>query len=326
MMRAAWYDRQGPAADVLRVGELPAPEPAPGEVRVRLRFSGINPGDTKKRVDRFGLGMSFPRVVPHSDGSGVVERVGDGLDAGRVGQRVWVYGAQSYRPFGTAAQLTAVPAEQAVPLPEGVSDEVGACLGIPGITAHRAVFADGAVTGTTVLVHGVLGGVGALAAQLARWGGAEVVGTVRRSSDIDAVDPNVATHVVALDRPDPAGRIRAHARDGVDRVVEVAFSDNVELDAAVAANDAVIAAYGTREDRPELPFRPLLWANVTIRLLGSDDFPVAARRDAARALTAAAREGALSVPVGEPLPLDRIAEAHDRVDAGARERVLISLP
>jgi NADPH2:quinone reductase len=326
MMRAAWYDRQGPAAEVLRVGELPAPAPGPGEVRVRLRFSGINPGDTKKRGDRFGLGMPFARVVPHSDGSGVIESVGEGVDAGRLGQRVWVYGAQSYRPFGTAAQLTVVPAEQAVELPDEVGDEVGACLGIPGITAHRAVFGDGPVTGTTVLVHGALGGVGSLAAQLARWGGAEVIATVRRSTDIAAVDPAAATRVVALDQPDPAAQVRGHAPDGVDRVVEVAFSDNVDLDAAVAADNAVIAAYGTRDDRPAVPFRPLLWANVTIRLLGSDDFPVAAKREAASALTAAARDGALSIATGDPLPLERIAEAHDRVDAGARERVLISLP
>lgn len=325
-MRAAWYDQQGPAAEVLRVGDLPAPEPGPGEVRVRLHFSGINPGDTKKRIGRFGLGIPFPRVVPHSDGSGVIESVGEGVDAGRVGQRVWVYGAQSYRPFGTAAQVTAVPAEQAVELPEGVSDEVGACLGIPGITAHRAVFGDGPVTGTTVLVHGVLGGVSSLAAQLARWGGAQVIATVRRSSDIQAVDPTVATHVVALDHSDPAGQVRGHAPDGVDRVVEVAFSDNVDFDAAVAANNAVIAAYGTHEDRPAFPFRPMLWANVTIRLLGSDDFPVAAKREAASVLTTAAGDGALSISIGDPLPLDGIAEAHDRVDAGARERVLISLP
>src|SRR3954469_24338797 len=202
MMRAAWYDQQGPAADVLRVGDLPAPEPGPGEVRVRLHFSGINPGDTKKRIDRFGLGMPFPRVVPHSDGSGVIESAGEGVDAGRVGQRVWVYGAQSYRPFGTAAQLTVVPAEQAVELPDDVSDEVGACLGIPGITAHRAVFADGPVAGTTVLVQGVLGGVGALAAQLARWGGAEVIASVVRARDVDQVDTSVA-HAVALDGPEP---------------------------------------------------------------------------------------------------------------------------
>ena len=178
-MRAVWYDRQGPAADVLQVGELPDPRPGPGEVRVRVRLSGINPGDTKKRRGWLGSTMPFPRVVPHSDAAGVIDEVGAGVDPVRIGRRVWVFGAQSYRPFGTAAQWTVVPDALAVDLPDQVPDEVGACLGIPGITAHRAVFADGPVTGQTVLVQGVLGGVGALAAQLARWGGATVIGTVR---------------------------------------------------------------------------------------------------------------------------------------------------
>src|SRR3954447_6002136 len=165
------------------------PDPAPGEVRVRLALSGVNPGDTKKRGDWLGNRMPFPRVVPHSDGAGVVDAVGEGVDPSRVGERVWVYGAQSYRAFGTAAQYTVVPADLAVPLPDHLSDELGAALGIPGITAHRAVFADGPVDGKLVLVHGVLGGVGSLAAQLARWAGATVLATVRRSADLEHVDP-----------------------------------------------------------------------------------------------------------------------------------------
>src|SRR5438270_7159744 len=136
---------------------MAAPEPSPGEVRVRVALSGVNPGDTKKRGDWLGYGMPFPRIVPHSDGSGVIDAVGQGVDRSRIGQRVWVYGAQSYSAFGTAAELTVVPAEQAVQLPSELSAEIGACLGIPGITAHRAVFGDGAVAGKTVLVHGVLG-------------------------------------------------------------------------------------------------------------------------------------------------------------------------
>src|SRR6478672_5529771 len=135
-MLAAWYERPGPAAQVLEVGEMADPEPGPGEVRVRLTRSGINPGDTKKRGDWVGYGMPYPRVIPHSDGAGVLDAVGQDVDAARIGERVWVYGAQSYRPFGTAAQLTVVPAPQAVALPSNVSNEVGACLGIPGITAH----------------------------------------------------------------------------------------------------------------------------------------------------------------------------------------------
>jgi NADPH:quinone reductase len=174
-MIAAWYDRQGTAAEVLQVGELPAAEPGLGEVRVRLTVSGVNPGDIKKREGWLGSSMAFPRIVPHSDGAGVIEAVGPlarDVDPGRIGRRVWVYGAQSYRPFGTAAETTVVPAALAVDLPGHVSDETGACLGIPGITAHRAVFADGPVRGHTVLVNGVRGSVSSLAAQLARWAGA----------------------------------------------------------------------------------------------------------------------------------------------------------
>ncbi|MEA2217667.1 MAG: NADPH:quinone reductase [Solirubrobacteraceae bacterium] len=291
---------------------------------MRVAVSGVNPGDTKKRGDWVGSGMAFPRVVPHSDGAGMIEAVGGGVDPARVGQRVWVYGAQSYRPFGTAAQFTTVAAEQAPQLPEGVSDEIGACLGIPGITAHRAVFGDGPVAGKTILVHGVLGSVGSMAAQLARWGGATVIGTVRRGDDLERVGASVA-HAVALDAHEPAEAIRALAPDGVHRIVEVSLSDNADLDAAVAAADGVIAAYASRCDRPALPFWPMLFANLTIRLLGSDDFPRAAKRQAADDLTTAARDGALAIATGEPLPLDRIAEAHDRVDAGTRRRVLLAI-
>lgn len=325
-MRATWYDQQGPAAEVLDVGELPDPEPGPGEVRVRLRLSGVNPGDTKKRRGWLGSEMPFPRVVPHSDGAGTVDAVGHGVDPGRVGRRVWVFGAQSYRAGGTAAELTVVPDWTAVDLPDHVSDQLGACLGIPGITAHRCVFADGPVTGQTVLVQGVLGAVGSLASQLARWGGATVIGTVRRQQDLERVDPRVVHHAVSLDAADPAAAIRAEAPDGVDRVVEVSFAANADLDAAVVGLGAVVAAYATGQDRPSFPFWPMLFANVTIRLLGSDDFPVAAKEQAAADLTTAAAEGALAVVVEEPLPLARVAEAHDRVDAGARGRVLLSVP
>ncbi|MET7720296.1 NADPH:quinone reductase [Streptomyces mirabilis] len=325
-MLASWYDEQGPAAAVLGVGELPDPEPGPGEVRVRVTVSGVNPGDTKKRRGWLGSSMPYPRVIPHSDAAGVVDAVGDGVDARRVGQRVWVYGAQSYRPFGTAAQYTVVPEDLAVPLPDHLGDELGASLGIPGITAHRTVFGDGPVDGRTVLVHGVLGGVGSLAARLARWGGATVLATVRRGDDLDRVDPAVVSHAVALDSADPAAAIRTYAPRGVDRIIEVALSDNADLDTAVAATDAVIAAYASRADRTEIPFWPMLFNNVTLRLLGSDDFPAEARRQAARDLTAAAAVGALTVDVGDRYPLEDIAKAHDRVDAGGRGRVLVTIP
>ena len=172
-MKAAWYEKQGAARDVLVVGQMDDPQPHAGEVRMRVAFSGVNPGDVKKREDAFGVGMPYPRVIPHSDGSGTVDTVGDGVTQEWLGRRVWCYGAQSYRPFGTAAQYTVVPLKQVVPLPEGVPLEQGACLGIPGITAHRAVHVAGSVKGKTVLVQRGAGAVGACAVQLARQAGAQ---------------------------------------------------------------------------------------------------------------------------------------------------------
>jgi len=325
-MIAAWYDRQGPAAEVLQVGELPTAEPGRGEVRVRLTLSGASPGDMKKRQGWLESQMAFPRIIPHSDGAGVIEAVGQGADQGRAGGRVWVYGAQSYRAFGTAAQTTVVPEALAVDLPDAVSDEMGACFGIPGITAHRAIFADGPVRGQTVLVHGVRGSVSSLAAQLARWAGAAVIGTVRTDAEAALVDRATADHVVSL-QSDPASAILRLAPDGVDRVVDVALSANVDLDAAVVRNGAVVAAYASLEDRPELPFWPMLFNNVTIRLLGSDDFPRAAKDAAARDLTDAAARSALSIKVAEVFPLERIAAAHELIESGrAPGRILVSLP
>jgi NADPH:quinone reductase len=219
-----------------------------------------------------------------------------------------------------------VPSTLAVDLPDSVPDEVGACLGIPGITAHRAVFADGSVAGATVLVHGVLGGVAALAAQLASWAGAAVVGTVRQTSDLEQLSSPSIAHIVALDQPEPAAAIRDVAGGGVDRIIEVAFSDNIDLDAAVATNNTVIAAYATRGERPDFPFWPMLFDNITIRLLGSDDFPFEAKEQAARDLSAAAAEGALAIRIGTPRPLGEAAAAHDDVDAGSRNRVLLAVP
>ena len=325
-MRAVYYDRQGPATKVLQIGDLPDPEPGSGEVRVRLRFSGVNPGDTKKRAGYFGSAMPYARVIPHSDGSGIIDAVGDGVATDRLGQRVWIYNAQSYRPYGTAAEFTVVPDATAVDLREGVDDRLGACLGIPGITAHRAVFADGPVAGRTVLVHGVLGAVSSLAAQLAQWAGATVIGTVRRTADLGSLAADLRQHMIALDTTDPVAAIRDRAPHGVDRIVEVAFSDNIDLDAQVARNGAVIAAYATRDPRPRFDFWPMLFDNLTIRLLGSDDFPAEAKQQAAADLTVAASDGALAIPIADSFDLASAAAAHDRVDVDNRRRVLLAVP
>ena len=322
-MLAAWYDRQGPPEEVLQYGELDEAAPGPGEVRVRLRTSGINPGDVKKRQAWLGSSMAFARIVPHSDGAGVIDAVGEGVDPARVGSRVWVYGAQSYRAFGTAAQSTVVPSALAVDSTPAVTDEIGACLGIAGITAHRAVFADGPVEGKIVLVQGVRGAVGSMAAQLARWGGARVIGTVRTAEELAGAP--VADHVVALDR-DPVSAIRDLAPGGVDRVVEVAFSANVDLDLRICRIGAVIAAYASPDERPSLPFWPMLFSNLVIRLLGSDDFPPEDKAAAARDLTRAVTEGALTVEVARSYPLAQVAEAQAAVEKGAGGRVILAIP
>src|SRR5271156_4981441 len=204
-MKAAWYEKQGPARQVLIVGEMPDPIPAAGEVRIRIAASGINPGDIRKRQDDFGVGMAYPRVIPHSDGAGHVDQLGAGVRSEWLGRSVWCYGAQSYRPFGTAAEFTVVPLDHVAPLPENVSPDQGACLGIPGITAHRAVHVGGDVAGWTVLVQGAGGAVGMCATALARHAGARVIGTVRSSAEEPAARTAGAHEVVLNDQGLVAG-------------------------------------------------------------------------------------------------------------------------
>jgi NADPH2:quinone reductase len=258
--------------------------------------------------------MPYPRVVPHSDGAGEIDAVGVGVDPSRVGERVWCFGAQSYRPFGTAAQYVTVPAWQAVRLPDAVSFEHGACLGVPGITAHRAVFADGPVKGVTVLIAGATGAVGSVATQLAAWGGALVIGTVRSAHDVQRALQLGARHVVISSAVDAVAQIRAIAPGGVDRVVEVAFGPNAAFNSQLVSQGAVIATYATPDPEPVLPYWPLAFQNVVVRLLGSDDFPQEAKRQAAADLVSCLEAGALRTEIRRIFPLDRIADAHRAVE------------
>lgn len=316
-MKAAWYERQGPAEEVLIVGSMERPKPAHGEVLVRVAASGINPGDVKKRSDAFGIGMPFPRVIPHSDGAGTIEAVGGGVDPARVGERVWCFGAQSYRPFGTAAEFVAVPSEQAPALPANTSFEVGACLGIPGITAHRAVHVAGSVEGRVVLVQGGAGAVGQCAVALARHAGANVVATVRSEADV-APATGAGAHAVvrtgSASIEELAERILVHAPDGVDHVVEVAFDANIGLDELVLRPGGSIAAYATRAAEPALPFWPLVFKNIRIDFLGSDDFPPEAKQAAAARLNEALAGGWSGPRVDVRTPLDGVAVAHVAVE------------
>ena len=249
-MRAAWYEKQGPARDVLNVGAMPDPHPAAGEVRIRIAASGVNPGDVKKRQNAFGYGMAYARVIPHSDGAGQVDELGEGVPSEWLGQAVWCYGAQCYRPFGTAAEFTVVPLDQVARLPPGVSMGQGACLGIPGITAHRAVHVAGAVRGRTVLVQGAAGAVGLCAVQLARRAGARVIGTVRSSAD-EATATKAGAHEVVRHDEQLIARVGALAPEGVDHVVEVAFGANLEADLELLKLGGSIATYASDREAPQ---------------------------------------------------------------------------
>ncbi len=271
-MRAAWYEKQGPAREVLTFGEMPDPSPGAGEVRIRIVASGINPGDIKKRQDSFGYGMPYPRVIPHSDGAGQVDQVGDGVSPEWVGRRVWCYGAQSYRPFGTAAEFTVIPLDHVAPLPENVSPDQGACLGIPGITAHRAVHVGGAVGDRTVLVQGAGGAVGMCAVQLARRAGARVIGTVRSSTDEPAARAAGAHEVIVNDQS-LAKRVKALAAEGVDHIVEVAFGANIDADVEMLKMGGSIAAYATDSATPKIPFWSMVFKNIRRVLPGERRFP-----------------------------------------------------
>jgi NADPH:quinone reductase len=324
-MKAAWYEKQGPPRDVLVVGEMPDPVPAPGEVRIRIAASGINPGDTKKREDAFGLGMPYPRVIPHSDGAGRVDQVGPGVPTEWMGRSVWCYGAQSYRPFGTAAEFTVVPLDHIAPLPQNVSMEQGACLGIPGITAHRAVHVAGPVQGRTVLVQGAAGSVGLCAVQLARFAGAQVIGTVRSQSDV-ATATKAGAHHVVLSGKDLVARVRAVAPQGIDHIVEVAFAANIDADVELLNPDGSIASYATDRPDPKIPFWQMVFKNNRVFCLGSDDFPKEAKLLATRDLNAALAAGWSGFEIAERIPLADIARAHELVDHPQRPgRVVVML-
>jgi len=326
-MRAAWYDRQGPAHKVLQVGELPDPEPGPGEVRVRVSVSGVHVGDVGKRQGWWGSTMPYPRVIPHGDGTGTIDAVGPGIHRSRIGSRVWVYLAQSYRPFGTAAEYTVVPSHHAVPLPDGVPDEQAAGLGIPGITGHRAVFADGPVTDQRVVVTGALGAVGRAAVAVARRGGATVIATVHTPDQIDQALAAGAHRAVDTESGDVAARILEHTGgEPVDRVAELAFDTNLATNLEILDYNGVIATYATGATEPRIPFWQLGFKNLTVRFLSNDDFPEKANEAAAKDLTAALVAGDLRYPIAARLPLADIADAHDLTEHSAsRGRVVLDI-
>ncbi len=330
-------------ASVLRLADRPVPEPGLGEVRVKVAVSGVNPTDWKSRSGRAaGESLAFPEVVPNQDGSGTIDAVGDGIDPARIGQRVWLWEAAWQRADGTAQQYCVLPTRQAAPLPDGVSFDVGASLGIPALTAHRCLtVADGgpdrlgrgALGGRTVLVAGGAGAVGHAAIQLARWSGAQVLATVSSPAKAELARAAGADHVFSYREPGTADRIREAVPAGADIIVEVAPHVNADLDLSVVAGGGTVSCYANDGPRRDLTVAAwdLMWRNVRYQFILVYTVPAVAKDHAVADVTAAAAAGALPVgaAAGLPItrfPLDRTGDAHDAVEHGTTGKVLIDIP
>jgi NADPH2:quinone reductase len=321
-VRAASYDRHGPAAEVLTVREVERPDPGPGEVLVKVALSGVNPTDWKSRSG------ATPRPIdgfqiPHQDGAGVIEAVGNGVDPARAGQRVWLWLAAAGRRWGTAAEYTVVPQDQAVPLPDGVSLELGASLGVPAMTAQWCLFSDGPLDGKTVLIAGGAGAVGHFAIELAVRAGARVAATASGPEKAELARKAGAEHVVNYRDPGAADQIRAAAGQ-TDRIIEVALGANLALDLAVAKPGSTIVTYAAEPADPALPVRACMTANLVLRFVLLYGVPRAALRRAAGDITAALADGALTELPGHRFPLSDIVAAHEAAEAGPLGKVLVT--
>jgi NADPH:quinone reductase len=315
-MRAAYYSEQGAARDVLRLGELPTPEPGPGDVRVRLRTSGVNPSDWKLRRGGFGGGMVAPLIIPHSDGAGDIDAVGPGV-SNRIGERVWVWNGQWKRPHGTAAEYIVLPSAQAVQLPPSVSYAEGACLGIAALAAVQTVRLAKIGPCSKVLIAGGAGSVANYAIQLAKLRDAIVISTV--NSDVKAAYAEQAgADAIINDRnEDVGGRVKVltHGR-GVDAVIDVDLSSNAGLYPALLRPHAIVVVSDMSASEAMLPALWMMQNSITLRLFLVHDMSEAERTAGIAELGQWLREGRLGHTIGRRLPLERIAEAHEIAERG----------
>ncbi|MFJ3383341.1 MULTISPECIES: NADPH:quinone reductase [unclassified Curtobacterium] len=339
-MRSIVYSQPGDSS-VLSLVDRDVQEPGSGEVRVRVVVSGVNPTDWKARAGgTYGDGLPFPEITPNQDGAGVVDAVGPGVDEVAVGDRVWLFMAAASRPTGTAQEYTVVPVSRVVPLPDGVSFDVGASLGVPAMTAHRALttheegparLGPGALDGMTVLVAGGAGAVGHAAIQLARWAGATVVSTISSDEKAALATAAGAHHTVNYRSDDAAAAIRSVAPDGVDIVVEVSIPQNADLVAEVLANHGVVSIYANNGgDSAALPIRPNMSVNARYQFLLLYTIGDEALAAAAEDVTEALHDGVLPVGAEAGLPITRFAladtaAAHDAVEHDTVGKVLIDV-
>ncbi len=314
LMRAAYYDKNGAADEVLHLGEVETPTPAPGEVRIRLATSGVNPSDVKNRAG-VTRKIAFPRVIPHSDGAGEIDMVGAGVAAARIGERVWTWNGQWKRPFGTAAQFIVLPEQQAVPLPKAISFEVGACLGIPALTAWHAVDIAGTASGKTLLIAGGAGAVAHYAIQFAKARGATVLTTVSSAAKAKVAHDAGADHTIDYKTENVGKRVRALARDGVDAVIELDLTANAALLPSVLRPHGVVAVYGTGP-QAQLPASFCLVNNIALKFMLVYELTQGERDRAIADITRILEGNHLNHNVAQTFPLSQIVAAHQTVEQG----------
>ena len=326
-MRAAFYDKLGPA-DVLQVGEQPTPEPGSGEVRVKIEVSGVNPSDWKARLRGRGAGIPFPLIIPHSDGGGTIDAVGDGVDAGRVGKRVWLTNGQWQRPFGTAAEYICIDAKYVFDLPDGVDMAEAASFGIPFLTAHQAVLFDGDVTGQTILVQGGAGAVGHHAIQVAKYNGARVITSVSSDEKAEYTKAAGADEVVNYRTEDISKRILEMTDGkGVDRIIELNLSANAPTYGQILAPRGTVIIYGTVDGMASVPAQDFIvkWANLKWFIVYT--ISDAQRDEGVAALNKMLADGVLKTTIAKHFSLDDVVAAHQMVeDAKHIGNVVLDIP
>ena len=315
-MRAAFYEKNGPAREVLNLGEIETPRPGPGDVRVKLATSGVNPSDVKSREGRTRK-IVFPRVVPHSDGAGVIDMVGAGVPANRVGERVWTWNAQWKRPFGTCAEHVVLPAAMAVALPDHVGFAEGACLGIPAMTAYHAAAVAEAWAGSTLLIAGGAGAVGHYAIQFAKARGAVVITTVSSPEKAKLAQAAGADHVIDYKRENVGERVMELTdKGGVDAVIELDLAANAKLLPGVLRPRGSVVVYGTGSVEAQIPAQWLLVSAIAIKFIFVYELTPAERDAAVGTITRMLAERKLINNVATSYPLDQIVAAHEAVESG----------
>jgi NADPH:quinone reductase-like Zn-dependent oxidoreductase len=315
-MKAAWFEKFGIPADTIIIGEQPKPVAGDGEVLVKLKTTGINPSDVKKRTGAFPNLLDSGHVIPHSDGAGIIEAVGKGVSEDRIGERVWVYQAQYARLLGTAAQYVAIDASRAATLPDNTSFEIGACLGIPAMTAHRVVSSDGSVKGQTVVVTGGAGRVGYYAIQWAKLAGAKVIATASNPTD-EASCMAAGADLVVNHREANWGDKVQEVNDGekVDRVIDVEFGFNLPEVLKCIRTGGVIATYGnTQIKEPKLPFMQMLFMDLTIKMTIVYAMPETAKQQAIKDIYSALSADQLKHRVTHVLPFKQMAKSHELIE------------